>query len=105
MNGVTLAIPYALQNKFPVKCFTDHTPLTWIKHTSGKGPVSQFIVDTLSIIDYEMEYVRGENNVYADALSRFPLLGPSKLRRQGISEALNILLSALCTSDANTDRM
>ena len=52
MNGLTLTIPYALCNKHPVECWTDHTPLTWIKHTSGKGPVSQFIIDQLSIIMY-----------------------------------------------------
>ena len=62
MNGLTNTIPYALQNKFPVQCWTDHTPLTWIKQTSGKGPVSQFIVDTLSVIDYEMNYIKGEDN-------------------------------------------
>ena len=105
MNGLTLTIPYALQNKFPVKCFTDHTPLTWIKHTSGKGPVSQFIVDTLSVIDYEMNYVKGKDNVIADALSRFPLLGPSRLQQHGTAQAVNILLSALCTSNADTRKL
>ena len=101
MNGLTLTIPYALQNKFPVQCWTDHTPLTWIKQTSGKGPVSQFIVDTLSIIDYEMNYIKGEDNKTADALSRFPLLGPAKLHQHGTRKAVNILLSALVSSDAN----
>ena len=46
MNGLELTIPYALHNKHPVECWTDHTPLTWIKHTSGKGPVSQRIPRT-----------------------------------------------------------
>ena len=105
MNGLTLTIPYALQNKFPVKCYTDHTPLTWIKHTSGKGPVSQFIVDTLSIIDYEMNYIKGKDNVTADALSRFPLLGPSQLHQHGTVKAVNILLSALITSDVDVSRL
>ena len=101
MNGLTNTIPYALQNKFPVQCWTDHTPLTWIKQTSGKGPVSQFIVDTLSVIDYEMNYIKGEDNTTADTLSRFPLLGPAKLHQHGIRKAVNILLSALVCSDAN----
>ena len=105
MNGLTLTKPYALYNKHPVKCYTDHTPLTWIKHTSGKGPVSQFIVDNLSVIDYEMHYIKGEDNIVADGLSRFPMIGPSSLKRQGMSEALEILLSALVGTDVNTDRL
>ena len=79
MNGLTLTIPYATHNQFPVECWTDHTPLTWVKHTSGKGPVSQFIIDTLSVIDYNMNYIKGPANVPADTLSRFPLLRPAKL--------------------------
>ena len=30
MNGMTLALPYASCNPFPVQCWTDHTPLTWV---------------------------------------------------------------------------
>ena len=105
MNGLTLAIPYALYNKHPVQCYTDHTPLTWIKHTSGKGPVSQFIVDNLSVVDYEMHYIKGPDNIVADGLSRFPLLGPSVLRREGLSEALEILLAALTGTNVSTDKV
>jgi len=105
MNGLTLTIPYATHNKYPVECWTDHTPLTWVKHTSGKGPVSQFIVDTLSVIDYNMNYIKGPENIPADTLSRFPLLGPSKLRRSGIKEATDILLSALVETDVNVHKV
>ena len=105
MNGLTLTIPYAMCNKHPVHCYTDHTPLTWIKHTSGKGPVSQFIIDTLSVIDYEMHYIKGVENVIADTLSRFPLLGPSKLSRTGIAEATNVLLSALTGTNVDTSKL
>ena len=105
MNGLTLTIPYALNNKFPVQCWTDHTPLTWIKHTSGKGPVSQFIIDMLSIIDYEMNCIKGEDNKIADGLSRFPMLGPAKLRQRGVKEAVQILLSALTNSNVDPTRL
>ena len=105
MNGLTLTIPYATHNKHPVECWTDHTPLTWVKHTSGKGPVSQFIIDTLSVIDYNMNYIKGSENVPADTLSRFPLLGPAKLSRTGIKEATDILLSALVETDVNTHKI
>ena len=105
MNGLTLTIPYATHNRYPVECWTDHTPLTWVKHTSGKGPVSQFIVDTLSVIDYNMNYIKGPINVPADTLSRFPLLGPAKLRQSGIKEAVDILLAALMQTDVDTHKV
>ena len=105
MNGLTLTIPYATHNRYPVECWTDHTPLTWVKHTSGKGPVSQFIVDTLSVIDYNMNYIKGPVNVPADTLSRFPLLGPAKLRQSGIKEAVDILLAALMETDVDTHKV
>ena len=91
-----LALPFTLFNPFPLECYTDHIPLKWVKHTSGKGPVSQFIIDKLSEIDYKMHYIKGKDNIVVDALSRFPLLGPNKtLTRTGLKEALNILLAAL----------
>ena len=51
MNALELAKPFTIGNKHPIQCYTDHSPLTWIKHTSGKGPVSQFILDNLSEVD------------------------------------------------------
>ena len=95
MNGMTAALPYTVCNPFPVQCWTDHSPLQWIKHTSGKGPVSQFIVDTLSQVDYEMHYIKGEDNFVADGLSRFPMLGPQKVRRAGLENMIHVLLSAI----------
>ena len=98
MNGMELTIPYALFNQHPVECYTDHSPLQWIKHTSGKGPVSQFIIDKLSVVDYNMHYIKGPDNEIADALSRFPMLGPRTLTRSGLKESLSILLAALVDS-------
>ena len=105
MNGMTLALPYAMCNPFPLQCWTDHSPLTWVKHTSGKGPVSQFIIDMLSQVDYEMNYLKGEDNVIADGLSRFPMLGPQKLMRTGLSNALDVLLATLLTADVDTTKI
>ena len=48
-----------------------------------------------------MTYIKGEDNKTANALSRFPMLGPAKLQQHGIRKAVNILLSALVSSNAN----
>ena len=98
MNGMELSMPYTLFNKHPIECYTDHSPLTWIKHTSGKGPVSQFIIDKLSLVDYNMHYIRGPDNKVADALSRYPMLGPRTLTRTGLKRSLDVLLASLVSS-------
>jgi hypothetical protein len=105
MNGMTLSLPYAMCNPFPLQCWTDHSPLTWVKHTSGKGPVSQFIIDTLSQVDYEMNYLQGKDNVIADGLSRFPMLGPQKLMRSGLANTLDVLMTTLLNTDVDTTKI
>ena len=105
MEGMERAIPLALNNRFPIECYTDHSPLTWVKHTSGKGPVSQFIIDKLSVVDYNMHYIKGRDNVVADALSRFPMLGPGSLIRTGLTKALDYLLAALVDTDIDTTKL
>ena len=105
MMGMEMALPYSMASPFPIQCYTDHTPLTWVKHTSGKGPVSQFIMDQLSVIDYQMFYIKGKDNVTADTLSRFPLLGPKILKREGLENILDYLLSALAITDVPIDKV
>ena len=100
-----MTIPFGMMSKFTVKCFTDHSPLTWVKHTSGKGPVSQFVLDNLSIIDYDIYYIKGPDNETADALSRYPMLGPQTLTQQGRKAALHTLLTALVGSNVNTNKL
>ena len=95
MNGLEKSRIYIDYSPFPVKCITDHIPLTYIKNTSGKGPVSQFVLDNLSSLDYTIEYRKGTKLVEADAVSRFPCLGPRELSPDGVKEAFNILLAAL----------
>ena len=95
MNGLEKARIYVDYSPFPVKCITDHIPLTYVKNTSGKGPVSQFVLDNLSSLDYTIEYRQGSKLVEADAISRFPCLGPRELSPDGVKEAFNILLAAL----------
>ena len=95
MNGLERTRIYADYSKFPVECVTDHIPLTYVKNTSGKGPVSQFVLDNLSTIDYTIKYRKGSELVEADAVSRFPCLGPKLLAPDGVKEAFNILLASL----------
>ena len=74
---------------------TDHIPLTYVENTSGKGPVSQFVLDNLSTMDYNITYRKGNKLVEADAVSRFPCLGPKRLAPDGVKEAFNVLLASL----------
>ena len=95
MRGLELARVYADAHPMPVKCVTDHIPLTWVKHTSGKGPVSQFVLDNLGSLDYTLEYRPGLEHTEADAASRFPCLGPKILSPEGKKEAMSVLIQAL----------
>ena len=67
-------------------------------------PVSQFLVDKLSTMDFVMNYIKGPDNIVADALSRFPMLGPRILRRKGTKVAMKILLSSLTNSEVPLQR-
>ena len=95
MKGMEKSRVYADSSSFPLRCVTDHIPLTYVKHTSGKGPVSQFILDNLSYMDYTITYRKGSKLVEADAVSRFPCLGPRILAPDGVKEAFSLLLSSL----------
>ena len=57
--------------------------------------MSQFILDNLSYIDYTIEYRPGKLLVEADAVSRYPCLGPRRLNDEGKREALATLPEAL----------
>ena len=95
MFGLEKARMYADAHPMPIRCVTDHIPLTWVKNTSGKGPVSQFILDNLSYLDYEIVYRPGSQLVEADAVSRYPCLGPRVLSDEGKMAALKTLFVTL----------
>ena len=55
-------------------------------------------IGNLSGVDYEVEYYPGKKNIYytyADALSRPPMLGPTRLAPMGAEAALGLLLKTL----------
>jgi len=95
MRGLECSRIYADYSRFPIQCITDHIPLTYIKNTSGKGPVSQFVLDNLSLLDYTITYRPGKKLVEADGISRFPCLGPLELSPDGVKEAFCVLLAAI----------
>jgi hypothetical protein len=95
MNGLNKARIYADTHPMPISCITDHIPLTWVKNTSGKGSVSQFILDNLSYLDYTIQYRPGKQLVQADAVSRYPCLGPRVLSDEGKMAAVQTLFETL----------
>ena len=95
MMGLNKARMYADAHPMSIKCITDHIPLTWIKNTSGKGSVSQFVLDNLGYLDYELEYRPDKQLVQADAVSRYSCLGPRVLSDEGKMATLKTLFHAL----------
>ena len=85
---------YALSSKFPLYTYSDHMPLSWMKK-SEKGPVSQFLVEQLSELETEHQYIQGHLNAVADAASRYPLLGPKRLAPRGLSHSVKQVLARL----------
>jgi len=73
---------------------TDHAPLQWI-HRSTKGPISRWLVEDLVDVDFTVEYIRGESNGTADALSRIPLSAPGVPTSEGREKEWNLLLRNL----------
>ncbi len=57
---------YALSSPFPLYTYSDHMPLSWMKK-SEKGPVSQFLIEHLSELETEHQYIQGHLNSVADA--------------------------------------
>lgn len=69
--GINYFRPYLYGNKFFVK--SDHRPLVYL--FSMKNPSSKLTRMRLDLeeYDFEIEYIKGKNNVLADALSRITI--------------------------------
>lgn len=87
---------YAKSSRFPVQLYTDHVSLTWVKH-NHKGAVTSFLLDELEDVPFEVHYRAGSSKIIkpADALSRYPLIGPQRWSAPGL-ESFYHLLRAEC---------
>lgn len=59
---------YLYGSKF--KIMTDHAPLTWLKQNHGKNSRLTRWALSLQTFDFHIEYIKGSENLLADALSR-----------------------------------
>ena len=85
---------YSRATEYPLVVYCDQAPLQWIK-TASKGAVTAWRIERLNGLDYEVRYKPGKQNIIADALSRYPMIGPRTLSRTGIAATLDRLLTSL----------
>ena len=77
--AVTKFHDYLYGRQFTVR--TDHAPLQWLNQNSNKVGRRMRWSLLLSIYMFNIEYVKGKDNVFADILSRYPV-DPEFLRSQ-----------------------
>ena len=63
---------YLMENKFVVK--TDHNNLRYFLTQNDLNKRKQKWVSKIQAFDFDIEYVKGKNNVVVDALSRRPYI-------------------------------
>ncbi|MGB1481639.1 MAG: RNase H-like domain-containing protein, partial [Flavobacteriales bacterium] len=68
---------------FKLLVHSDHLPLTWMK-LSKRSTICDFVLFDMGGMDYEILYKPGKSNIVADALSRFPMIGPNKFHLKGL---------------------
>ncbi len=70
MHALAKLRHYLVGNRFKVK--TDHNNLRFFLEQKELNDRRQKWVSKTQAYDFEIEYVKGKNNVVADALSRMP---------------------------------
>jgi hypothetical protein len=70
MNYLTKFRQYLVGNKFLVK--TNHNSLKYFLEKKDLRECQQKCVTKVQAFDFDIEYVKGKNNIVADALSRRP---------------------------------
>ena len=94
MWGLEKAKEFIERNPHTTVVATDHSPLQWVKQTN-KGVVSAWLIEDVAETDFRVVYVPGKTNTTADALSRAPLVSPSKFNLMGASQAWDAMLKML----------
>ena len=51
-----------------------------------------------------MNFIKGCDNIVADAMSHFPILGPGSFIRAGLTKELDHLVAALVDTDIDTTK-
>jgi hypothetical protein len=75
MHALTKFWQYLVGNRFKVK--TDHNSLKFLMEQKELSEWQQKWINKIQACDFEIEYVKGKNNVVAHALSRIPTLSLS----------------------------
>ena len=84
--------PWAFQQSGPVRVRTDAKSILWA-HKQDTGPVAAYAAEAAAETPYVLEYIRGERNVVADALSRPPMVGPPVMTVYGLHTLVELLIS------------
>jgi hypothetical protein len=72
MHALTKFRQYLVGNRFKVK--TDHNSLKFLMEQKELREWQQKWISKIQAYDFEIEYVKGKNNLVVDALSRIPTL-------------------------------
>ena len=63
--------------------------------TLSKGPISHHHLAAVADVNYKSEYIKGETNIYVDALSRYGCSAPRALSSNGMISAVETLLETI----------
>lgn len=102
--GLEKSKEFTERNPHEVIVVTDHAPLQWVKSTN-KGAVSAWLIENVAEIDFRVVYLQGSANTTADALSRPPLVSPSKFNLVGAEATWDAMLKMLSGMDMNAPRV
>ena len=91
---ISAARVYITNSPFTYTHGTDHAPLRWMKQCL-KGPVSAWIAEKIGDLEFKLVYVKGPENIVADALSRFPFVKYGTSTFLGLMNMFSALLKVL----------
>ena len=83
---------------------TDQRSLIFVDSLS-KGPISHHHLAAVADVNYKIEYIKGETNIYADALSRYGCSAPRALSSNGMLAAVETLLETIGDSHRDDVRV